>query len=321
MSYTQLDTLGNPVIEKICVSPAGLNAYWAGIGVDSFANSHLACRTDSGGSSNRLTYSKLDRNGNILISNEILATGGNNSIVSDIHQNIHIVYTNPAGPGNRIDYLKLDQNGNILVGPETISPPGIHSNTYAHMAIDSLQYLHIVWQGDSSAIFHIMYCKLDTMGNQVIPAMKIVHPPYTYGAGEPRIAVDYSNRLHVLWVDGRINPGVSTDIFYKRGENETGVQEVQGSKVERRSIISVSPNPFSKTTKINFEFLEDVGFMKFEILDVVGRLVREFVPAESEGFTYWDGTDDVGDQLPAGVYFLHASSQERETAIPIVLLK
>ncbi|MBA7647839.1 hypothetical protein ES703_55618 [subsurface metagenome] len=323
MSYTKLDTLGNPIIEKIRVSPEGLDAYWVGIGVDSMANNHLACRTDSGGITNRLTYSKLDKDGNILISNKVLATGGNNSIVSDKNQNIHIVYTNPAGPGNRIDYLKLDQNGNILIGPKTISSPQIHSNTYAHMAIDSLQYLHVVWQGDSLAVVvYIMYCKLDTLGNYVIPPMKIVYPPHTPGGGMPRIAVDHSNRLHVVWVDGRLNPGVTTDIFYKRGENETGVKEIERSKSSILPRISVSPNPFFNETKITFLLPKELKKCRIEIFDIIGRKVKEFILDKLEGFITWQGTDNDGNYLPAGVYFIQFSTNIKDTpSIPIILLR
>ncbi|GAI90526.1 unnamed protein product, partial [marine sediment metagenome] len=85
------------------------------------------------------------------------------------------------------------------------------------MAMDSLQYLHVVWETDSSGIFPIIYAKLDTLGNFIIPPTQIVYPPYTVrGGGMPRIAVDPSNKLHLVWVDDRLNPLVSTDIFYKR---------------------------------------------------------------------------------------------------------
>lgn len=326
MDYTKLDTLGNPIIEKIRVSPENITAYWVGIGVDSFANNHMACRTDSGGISNRLTYSKLGKDGNFLIFNKILGDGAAPSIIADRNQNIHMVYTNPTGPGNRIDYLKLNQNGNILVGPRTISSPQIHSNTYAHMAIDSLQYLHVVWQGDSSAIFHIMYCKLDTLGNYVIPPMKIVHSPYTTGAGEPRIAVDHSNRLHVVWFDNRLG---TQDIFYKRGENETAVKEIEKLKIENLPEITVYPNPFWKETKIvfslsplnTFETLQETNKHKIEIYDIIGRKLKTFILGESDGVIIWKGTDDLGNYLPAGVYFLRVVSSMKMQSIPIVLLR
>jgi hypothetical protein len=48
MNFTRLDSLGNPIIEKIQVSLPGVYAFWPGIGVDSFANAHMFYRTDSG---------------------------------------------------------------------------------------------------------------------------------------------------------------------------------------------------------------------------------------------------------------------------------
>ncbi|MCK4233045.1 hypothetical protein KAX75_01335, partial [candidate division WOR-3 bacterium] len=247
ISYTKLDSVGDTLIPRISISPIGLLACWPGIGVDSMANNHMAYRIDSI-FQDRLAYSKLDKDGNILISNKIFGTGLLPTIIADYSQNIHIVYEDPAGPGMSIEYLKLDQNANILVGPKTLS---IHEdNFHPHMAMDSLQYLHVAWEADSVGTFPIMYAKLDTIGNFVIPPMRVVYPPHTQGGGMPRIAVDPSNKLHLVWMDQRLNPGVSTDIFYKRGENETGVQETEKLKSKVLPQISVFPNPFTTKTEI-----------------------------------------------------------------------
>ncbi|MGB7055865.1 MAG: hypothetical protein WBE28_11145, partial [bacterium] len=176
MDFTKLDSLGNPIIDKIRVSLPGIYAFWPGIGVDSFANAHLAYRSDSGFSP-RLTYSKLDRNGNVLISNIFLGLGYSPTLVADRSQFIHVVYPDPAGPGTRIKYLKLDQSGNIVIGPTILS---VHENNYTpHMAMDSLQYLHVVWHVEINGVFSVMYTKLDTVGNFFITPMQIVYPPYT----------------------------------------------------------------------------------------------------------------------------------------------
>ena len=333
MDYSKLDSLGDTLIAKIQITPDYLAASWVGIGVDSFANNHMACRTDTTGTSDRLTYSKLDKDGNILISNKVLATGGNNAIVSDKHQNIHIVYTNPAGPGNRIDYLKLDNDGNILIGPKQISLPQISSNTYSHMAIDSLQYLHIVWQADSSGwAVNIMYAKMDTAGNFIIPPMKVVYP-YPQGGREPRIAVDHSNRLHLVWTSTRLG---SEDIFYKRGENETGVKETAQSNAAIPKL-SVFPNPFTQMTNIRFGIEHGAKGTALKIYDVTGRLVRDFLinqlmpytstHAQSGGANSpinhitWNGDDASGNSLPSGVYFIQISNFGNNQSIPVILLK
>jgi hypothetical protein len=323
MNFTRLDSLGNPIIAKTQVSLPGIYAYWPGIGVDSFANAHLAYRSDSG-LSDRLTYSKLDRNGNVLISNQFYGTGLLPTIIADQSQNMHIVYEDPSGPGMSIEYLKLDQGGNVLVGPLTLS---VHEgNSRPHMAMDSLQYLHVVWDAESSGAFPIMYTKLDTLGNFVIPPMQVVYPPYTPGGGMARIAVDLSNRLHLIWVDGRVNPGVTTDIFYKRGENEPGIEETDQSQPAEPLNITITPNPFRYYTNIRY-MIHDTGYTmdegnqyvrgsvgraseyqgpELKIYDAVGLLVKEFrlAPYALRNTLSWDGRDDQNRMLADGVYFL-----------------
>jgi hypothetical protein len=314
ISYTKLDSLGDTIISRVRVSAVGLYAIWPGIGVDSYCNVHMAYRTDTAGTSDRLTYSKLDSAGNVLIPSIVFDIGMAPSIISDRTQNIHMIYLSPPGPGNSIKYLKIDQAGNVLVTPQTIS---IHeNNNYPHMAMDSLQYLHVVWHLESP--MGIVYTKLDTMGNYVVSPIVIVYPPYATWPSHPRIAVDRSNRLHLVWVDQRLG---SSDVYYKRGENATGTQETGGLKVRQPIIFSASPNPFSEATRISFALAQNARSLKFEIFDTTGRVVREFNPAESEGFIQWDGTNKLGDRLPAGVYFVRLSSMDTVQVIPVVLLR
>ena len=332
MNYTKLDTLGNPIIPKIKVSLDTFYTYWPGIGIDSMANSHLGYRTDDTVSAYRLTYTKLDRNGNVLIDNKFFGFGYLPIMIADRSQNIHMVYADHTGPGISIEYLKLDQDANILIGPITLS---IHeNNSRPHMAMDSLQYLHVVWHLEDPQ--GIMYTKLDTLGNFVISPMMIVYPPDAVWPAHPRIAVDYSNCLHLVWKDQRLG---SEDIFYKRGENENTIEETARLKTANLPKISVFPNPFSKLTKISFgkkhpDRITRSSYgtgsaerIELKIFDASGRLVRSFPiinlcnPNKSVVSVYWTGTDDIGNHLPAGVYFIHILHQQEFKSIPVVLLK
>jgi hypothetical protein len=311
MDYTKLDSTGDTIISKMQVSPIGTYTYWPGIGIDSFGNSHLGYRSDSS-TVPRLVYTKLDKSGNILISNKVLATGGGPAIVADRSQNIHMVYT---APGTIVEYLKLDQDGNILVGPDTISLPEFTSNIYAHMTMDSLQFLHVVWQAYQFDMSYIMYCKLDTLGNYIISPMKVIHPPYSVYPLEPRIAVDHSNRLHLVWIDQRLG---SEDIFYKRGENENTVEEMARLKTASLPKISVFPNPFSKLTKISISKKQSAEGMELKIYDVSGKLVKEFNLKSS---MIWSGCDNSGKQLPNGVYFLKFEAGNYSATEKLLLIR
>ena len=325
-NYTKLDSVGNPIIPKIKVSLDTFYTYWGGIGIDSMANNHLGYRTDDTVSAYRLTYSKLDKDGNILIDNIFLGFGYHPVMIADQSQNIHMVYGDHTGPGSRIEYLKLDQEANILVGPITLSI--YEDNARPHMAMDSLQYLHVVWDTDSAGVFPIMYTKLDTLGDFVISPMQVVYPPYTQGGGMARIAVDRSNRLHLVWVDDRLNPGVSTDIFYKRGDNEPGIEEQNQSEPLKPLNITVMPNPFTHRIIIRYSIL-DTRYMinknALEIYDATGRFVTSFdieSSAENQELdVLWDGKDFLGRALPDGVYFLTFTAGNYSTTEKLLLIR
>lgn len=321
MNFTKLDSLGNPIIAKIRVSLPGIYAFWPGIGVDSFANAHMAYRSDSG-IPDRLTYTKLDKDGNILISNAFIGFGGLPTFVADKNQNIHVVYPDYTGPGTSIKYLKIDQNGNILIGPLILS---VHeSNFHQHAAIDSLQYLHVVWpyiSGDSSGL---MYTKIDTLGNYLIPPVAIVYSPYCIYPYEPRIAVDLSNQLHLIWADQRLDSAVVSDIFYKRGENQPGIEELAETVYEVIEL-SAKPNPFRYSTDIRYHISDTREKYELKVYDITGRVVTDLSEQASiNGYQLsakWDGTDNQGNPLPAGVYFIHIQSSRGEQSVPVVLLR
>ncbi len=74
----------------------------------------------------------------------------------------------------------------------------------------------------------------------------------------------------------------------------------------------VYPNPFSNTAVIRYEMRDESDKeLSVCIYDVTGRSVKSFNPLPSAPGTMqisWDGTDDSGHALPAGIYFVHLQS-------------
>ncbi len=302
ITFTRLDNDGNPLIPYIQVSPVGFNALRSGIGIDSFENYHFGYRNDTTGIPYRFMYTKMDKNTNITIPQKVFSTGEKASIIADRSQNIHIVYGDYSW---HIQYIKMDQVGNVLVGPRQLT--SYRYNSSPRMAMDSLYYLHVVWdlRGDSMGI---MYCKLDTMGDFVIPPMKIVYPPpYGYIPINPRIVVDWSNRLHLVWQDQRLS---HTQIFYKRGENDI-INVNEGENRGYKSIfIYAAPNPFHKEIKINYSSYKDNTNKNISIYNISGQEVMRFNLANSSGSFYWNGYDRNGYELPAGVYLIRINTKD-----------
>jgi hypothetical protein len=71
------------------------------------------------------------------------------------------------------------------------------------------------------------------------------------------------------------------------------------------AVLSNYPNPFNPSTTIRFELHKD-GYVTVKIYDLNGRLVKVLLSGEQTAGTHtavWDGTDDAGRKVAAGVYF------------------
>ncbi len=83
------------------------------------------------------------------------------------------------------------------------------------------------------------------------------------------------------------------------------------------------PNPFTGSTAIRFSLDADSD-MSLGVYDVRGRLVRKLESSsmsQGEHTQIWDGRDERGRRLPAGVYFYKLSAGGRERTRKAVLLR
>jgi len=84
-----------------------------------------------------------------------------------------------------------------------------------------------------------------------------------------------------------------------------GVQGTSGAGAFCTRLLNCVPNPFGRTTAINYQ-LACAGPVTLSLHDVTGRAVRRLAGGpQPVGFhsVVWDGKDDKGRVLPAGVYF------------------
>ena len=72
------------------------------------------------------------------------------------------------------------------------------------------------------------------------------------------------------------------------------------------------PNPFARTTTIRFQMPEGGGSARVQIFDAGGQMVRTLFdgPADAGANTLtWNGTDDHGRSVPAGIYFYQLDTE------------
>ena len=116
------------------------------------------------------------------------------------------------------------------------------------------------------------------------------------------ISCKTDNLIHVLWGDGRPEaPG----LYYSVNDMTTEVDNGQYSLYPKTQYISCYPNPSNSSTIISYS---DVEGGEIGVYGITGQLIRKFSIKGKEGQISWDGSDETGQQVSSGVYFIEAQT-------------
>lgn len=139
------------------------------------------------------------------------------------------------------------------------------------------------------------------------PDIEIGHDGYVLRDGETRPGRTYTYRVFIM-EDGTAvaqfevsisTPGMETRLFPNH------------------------PNPFNPATTIRFELATE-SRVTLTVYDVSGRRIRTLIDKRMEPGAHdalWEGTNDRGDQMSSGVYFLRLRSGKTSQTRAMVLLK
>ena len=98
--------------------------------------------------------------------------------------------------------------------------------------------------------------------------------------------------------------------FAPEGSFDVPVAGVGGHGVAGIPALRAAPNPFTRNTTLGFAAAR-AGDARIRVFDVRGRLVRTLVPGRldgAEGSIRWDGRDETGRAMPAGLYLCRLES-------------
>ena len=130
--------------------------------------------------------------------------------------------------------------------------------------------------------------------------------PFNLAAGEETL-VAFAIMGGRSVADLRERAGIAEMIF------RDGSQDVPPSSIPLRTLLFQNqPNPFSAETLIRFD-LAHAGDVSLRIFDLNGRALRTLARGQHPAMRYalyWDGRDDVGQSVPAGIYFLRLDAPE-----------
>ncbi|RPH89960.1 MAG: T9SS C-terminal target domain-containing protein, partial [Calditrichaeota bacterium] len=103
----------------------------------------------------------------------------------------------------------------------------------------------------------------------------------------------------------------------------TGTKERNEMRPENYYLAQNYPNPFNPSTVIEYGIPQS-GRVRLLLYDLQGRLIRVLVDAHQAGGRFnivWDGTDDSGVPVAAGVYYCRIQVNGFIQVIKLVLIK
>ena len=87
------------------------------------------------------------------------------------------------------------------------------------------------------------------------------------------------------------------------------------------STASVYPNPFTESLTVSFKAPGSAGSTHVAVFDVLGRWVRTLAggaQAPSSSTITWDGRDDTGRPVAAGVYLILLRDEDDTDVLKVV---
>ncbi len=117
-------------------------------------------------------------------------------------------------------------------------------------------------------------------------------------------------------------------ITYQSIRKVTVEQAPLSSKIEEFTVLPAYPNPFNPSTTIRYGIpVEGTGrdlSVQIAIYDITGQLIATLLNEEQSPGWYsviWNGTNQQGEQVPAGLYFSRIKSGNDVKTVKLMLLK
>ena len=146
----------------------------------------------------------------------------------------------------------------------------------------------------------------------------------TYGSGD----IDAAQAIQKTFDNGYIVVGysesltTSRDVWFAKIEPDTfGVTEDHIQDFAAKNI-HIIPNPFCQYVNIKINQLKSMkNHTELLVYNIEGRLVKDLCISKNNTHTIWDGCDNSGRQLSAGVYFLHVKQEDFTVVKKLIMLR
>lgn len=193
------------------------------------------------------------------------------------------------------------------------------TGTYSNLAArgGSVFAAFILYMNDWDVYFR---ASADGAASWVDPMVRVDDDGTGAPAGTPVVAAQALNEVCVAWEDGRA-PGTNWKIFAAVGTSDAAGVDESGV---RAGVLRAYPNPSGMAGAIVLEFSgggeQSPGSIgPIGIYDSAGRRVR--LLRAPGAVAPWDGRDEAGRLLPAGLYWLRPESRTGLEPVRVVRLR
>lgn len=195
----------------------------ASAAVDRDGNIHVVWEDFRSGNGD-IYYAKLDPYGNKLTNDAKITNDSSPSrhpvVAVDADSHIYIVWEDLQGTGSELYYAKLwyyEGNITFLANGVRVSDSDPADSSEPAIAVDGAGYLSIVWSDLRDGNREIYYKLLSPTGSALTSDVRITHDDGV--SSRPRIAMDSSGDLHVVWYDFRDSASgqvINHGVFYRK---------------------------------------------------------------------------------------------------------
>lgn len=136
--------------------------------------------------------------------------------------------------------------------------------------------------------------------------------------------IDYdinSNTVYFYQIDATDNTGNNSERCDQISATTLGL--LSDNLVKEFSLYQNTPNPFNPTTNILYTITKE-GTVSFIIYDMHGRQISQLTSPKQHPGNHsikWNGTDHLGNRVPAGIYFYQLKAGDFVLTKKMVLMK
>ncbi len=236
--------------------------------------------------------------------------------VADAGGTVHLVWKD-SQTGNREIFYKACVDGVWDASPLNISATSTASGRPS-ISVDNRGCLYVVWEEKTDGVYYDIVRKTRGSGGGWSEMVNISESAGVDSRSASALPMT-GPAFCCVWTEGE---SVPYDIAFHY-EETTGVAETETGDSSVLLLRRNHPNPFSSTTTIQYE-LPESGSVTVTLYDLCGRRVRILVPGQTAAGVHevvWDGKNDSGADLAAGVYFCTVACEGRRATARMVIVR